>query len=109
MASTYGPCVFRSSANNSPKRFSAATRPTLYKQWTPGRMNSALKAVIEERDSVRAAAQKFNVPKSTLGDRVSWRVLPGATSGRDTYLSVEEEEELVRFLCRSSAIGHGRT
>ena len=72
-------------------------------------MNSALKAVIEEHESARTAAQKFNVPKSTLGDRVSGRVLPGATSGPDTYLSMEEEEELVRFLCRSSTIGHGST
>ena len=112
MASTYGPLrerVFRSSANNSPRNSSAATRPMLYKQWTPGRMNSALKAVVEEHESVRAAAQKFNVPKSTLGDRVSGRVLPGATSGPNTYLSIDEEKELVRFLCRSSAIGHGRT
>ena len=130
MALTYGPVqehVFRSSANNSPKRFSAATRPLLYKQWTPGRMNttatrpllykqwtpgrmnSALKAVIEEHESVCTAAQKFNVPKNTLGDRVSGRGLPRATSGPDIYLSMKEEEELVWFLCRSPAIGHGCT
>ena len=33
-------------------------------------------------------------------------MLPGDPN---TYLSVDEEKELVRFLCRSSAIGHGRT
>lgn len=40
---------------------------------------------------------------------MSGRVLPGATSGPQTYLSSEEEEELVHFLSRSALIGHGRT
>ena len=51
MTSTYGPLrerAFRSSANNLPKHSSAATKPMLYKQWTPGRMNSTLKAVVEK-------------------------------------------------------------
>ena len=58
-------------------------------------MAAALKAVIEDGMSVRGAAEYYGVPKSTLGDRVSGRVLPGVTSGRCTYLSHEEEEELV--------------
>ena len=35
----------------------------------------------------------YSVPKSTLGDHISGRVLPGRTSGPALYLSREEEEE----------------
>ena len=72
-------------------------------------MLAATKAVIEGGMSVRQAAELHQVPKSTLGDRVSGRVLPGARSGPPTYLSSEEEEELVIFLSRVAQIGHGRT
>ena len=47
------------------------------------------------------------VPLAT--DRISGRVLPGATSGPRTFLTSDEEEELVSFLCRTASIGHGRT
>lgn len=50
----------------------------------------------------------YHVPKSTLGDRISGRVLPGATSGPPCYLT-NEEEELVTFLCRVAQIGQGCT
>ena len=58
----------------------AATCP-VYKDWTRESMLAAMKAVIEDGMSIRQAAEKHHVPKSTLGDRVSGRVLPGATSG----------------------------
>ena len=48
--------------------------------------------------SVRRAAEQFNIPKSTLGDRVSGRVLPGALSGRQRYLTQSEESELYKFV-----------
>ena len=85
------------------------SRPSNYKGWSQRSMAAALKAVIEDGMSVRGAAEYYGVPKSTLGDRVSGRVLPGVTSGRCTYLSHEEEEELVTFLCRTALIGHART
>ena len=72
-------------------------------------MLGAMKAVIEDGKSVRHAADLYHVPKSTLGDGISGRVLPGATSGPPTYLTSEEEEELVTFFCRAADIGHGRT
>lgn len=49
------------------------------------------------------------MPNSTIGDRVSGRVLPGATSGPCTYLTSEEEKELVTFLSRIAQIVHGHT
>ena len=84
-------------------------RPMWYKDWSQEGMKAAMKAVIESGMSIRQAAEKHNIPKSTLGDRISGRVLPGATSGPSCYLSGIEEEELVNFLCRVAQIGHGRT
>ena len=53
-------------------------------------MNAVLK-------SIRHAAEHYAVPKSTLGDRISGRVLPGSTSGPRRILN-DDEEELVAFL-----------
>ena len=72
-------------------------RPVQYKDWRDLGMLAATKAVIEGGMSVCQAAELHQVPKSTLGDRVSGRVLPGDRSGPHTYLSREEEEELVIF------------
>ena len=46
----------------------------------------------------RRTAEEYGVPRSTLGGRTLGRVIPGAKSGAPTYLSPEEEEELVQFL-----------
>ena len=59
--------------------------------------------------SVRKAAEQYGVPKSTLWDHVSGRVLPGAHSGPPRYLSTEEEDELEQFLFNSAAIGFPRS
>ena len=44
------------------------------------------------------AALENNVPKSTLHDRLSGKVLPGAVGGAPRYLDDEEEEELIWWL-----------
>lgn len=58
---------------------------------------------------MRRAALEFKIPRSTLNDRISGRVLPGAVSGRPKYLSNDEEKELVRFLQKCSFIGYPRS
>ena len=68
-----------------------------------------INAVIQDGMSIRKAACVYGVPKSTLGDRISGKVLPGTKSGPLSYLTEKEEQELVTFLTRSSAIGYGRT
>lgn len=69
-------------------------------------MGRALKAVISEGFSVRRAAETFNVPRSSLGDRVSGRV---ANSGPARYLTTAEENEIVQFLTRAAAICCGKS
>ena len=84
-------------------------RPANYKCWNEEHMTHAVTAVSEKQMSIRAAALHYNVPKSTLGDRVSGRILMGAVSGPTKYLNKQEEDELARFLIRCSAIGYPKT
>ena len=84
-------------------------RPHNYKAWTGEAMRNAMRAVIDDGVAIRKASEMFNIPKSTLGDRISGRVLPGTKSGPSPYLSYEEEVELATFLCRSAEVGYGRT
>jgi len=69
-------------------------------------MLAATNAVIEGGMSGRQAAELHQVPKSTRGDRISGRVLPGAKSCLPMYLTSEEEEELVTFLSRAAQVGY---
>lgn len=80
-----------------------------YKCWSEATMTAATRAVTQENVSVRKASETYNVPRSTLSDRVSGRVLPGAKSGPPKVLTDEEEEELVSFLSRLSDIGYPKT
>ena len=59
----------------------SASRPAVFKLWSNEVMEKALNEVINNGMSVRRAALEYNIPKSTLGDRVSGRVIPGSTSG----------------------------
>ena len=81
------------------------SRPFRYKGWSQESMTLA----IRDGMTVRGAAEYYSVQRSTLGDRISGRVLPGAKSGPATHLTSKEEEELVSFPCRSALVGHART
>ena len=99
--------VYRS--HTSIRDLSSHGRSGRYKEWTSVHMDRALKAVISEGVSVRQASEVFGVPRSTLGDRASGRVIPGANSGPEKYLTTAEEIELVQFLTRVAAIGYGKS
>lgn len=80
-----------------------------YKEWSPLSLSEAMKAVTRKNISIRKAAELYGVPRSTLGDHIRGRVLPGAKSGPSKLLSDEEELELLSFLCRLSEIGYPKT
>ena len=85
-------------------------RPATYKSWSNSySLQLAKQAILEEGFSQRRAAEEFGIPRSTLGDHVRGRVLPGAKSGSPKYLSDDEEAELYRFLLRCASIGYPRT
>lgn len=85
------------------------TRDDRYKVWDKQSIQHAIEAVVEEGMSIRRAALRYGIPKSTLGDRVSGRVLPGKKSGPPTLLTEKEEEELEHFLFHCSNIGYGKS
>ena len=68
-----------------------------------------LQCVLASGQSVRLAAQLHGVPKTTLSDRVTGKVLHGTKSGPPPYLTWTEEEELVSFLLGCAGIGYPRT
>ena len=61
-------------------------------------MKLACRDVKEGTLSVRRAAETYNIPKSTLSDRVTGKVKEKSHSGPTRYLSDEEEAELVHFV-----------
>ena len=79
-----------------------------YRAWENISMQNALKAV-DKGEPVRRAAVLYNVPRSTLFDRVTGKVVHGARSGPQPYLSIEEEEELTNFLLETAKIGYAHT
>ena len=76
-----------------------------YKHWTEEQMGLAVNSVLKG-SSIRLAAEEYDVPRSTLGDRISGRVNPDAKSGPSKYLSNEEEDELVQFLLDCASLGY---
>ena len=86
-----------------------SARPKTLKSWDEGSMQQAMDAVRDRRCTIREAAVTYEVPKSTLGDRISGRVQMGAKSGPPTYLTPHEERELVDFLIGCAQIGFART
>ena len=84
-------------------------RPDKYKHWTDGQIAKAVDAVRCQGLTVRRAAESYDVPKSTLHDRLSGRVLAGGCSGPPKYLTDEEEEQLEDFLIGSASVGYARS
>ena len=71
-------------------------------------MLAALKAV-EEGVCVSKAARDFDIPRSTLYDRVRGKVVHGVKPGPEPYLSQTEEKELGSYLKHCAKIGYGKT
>ena len=61
-------------------------------------MVAAMEMAKQPRVSVLQAAIEQNVPRSTLQDRISGKVVHGTKPGPRTYLSQDEEDNLSEFL-----------
>ena len=59
--------------------------------------------------SVHEAAERNNVPSTTLYDRVSRRVVHNVNPGPVRYLNPVEENTLATFLKHCSEVGYGKT
>ncbi len=58
--------------------------------------------------SLRHASEEYCIPKSTLQDHISGKVLQGGSSGK-RYLDDVEEEEIVVFLKGCAQMEYPRT
>ena len=83
-------------------------RPTVRKQWTEEQMLADIDSVMNGLSGNRSA-DTHGVPRSTLKDRLSGRVVHGVKPGPIPYLSANEERELAYHLLQASAIGYGKT
>ena len=72
-----------------------------YKKWSEERMALAVDAVMKDGISVRRAAEEYDIPKSTLGDRISGRILPGAVSDPGKYLYLTKKRKNLYAFCWS--------
>ncbi len=97
------------SAHVSSPQPSQPVRPEKNKKWTQERLKLAYDAVLNEELSICEAADAFDVPKSTLHDRVSGRVPFGKLSGFVRYLSDAEETNLIKFIKQSAKIGAAKS
>ena len=72
-------------------------------------MVNAMKVVQSGEMGVNKADLEYGVPKTTLLDRISGRVVHGTKPGPELYLTTEEESELATFLIEVCKMGHGKT
>ena len=72
-------------------------------------MVQAMEAVRSGKMGQNQAAKTYDVPRTTLKDRLSGRVKHGKKSGPEPYLTTEEEAELAEFLKQCARMGHGKT
>jgi hypothetical protein len=74
--------------------------------WTQDDMMKAYKAKTECGMSIRQAAKKYGVPKSSLEDRLTGRVDVNAPIGGPTTFNKDEEKLMVQWLFEMQEIGY---
>ena len=68
-------------------------------------MVAAMEAVKSGKISVNRAALEHGIPKTTLKNRISGKVIHGTNPGPSSFLTKEEENELVSFLTKACKMG----
>ena len=90
-------------SSSAPSRdYADAGLPKKHKQWIETSMIHAIGAVKSGEMSANKAAKKFDVPLTTLKDRISERVRHGRNPGPEPYLNQDEESSLAILLVRWS-------
>ena len=69
-------------------------------------MLGSMKEVTNGSLGVNRAAAEYNIPRTTLKDRIARR---STSIGKKPYLTYEEERELVDILVTCSNAGYGKT
>ena len=81
----------------------APNRPAKLRSWSNQSMLGAMEA------GVNRAALEHSVPRATLKDRLSGRIIHGSNIGPKPYLTQDEEKELAKFLINCFKMGYGKT
>ena len=68
------------------------------RQWDPESMKKALIDVQEHGMKAATAAKIHGVPRKTLTDRLHNKVKPDCSLGKPTYLTLEQEQNLCRYI-----------
>ena len=76
--------------------------------WNAESMAKAIAAVQKTECMIREASEIYKVPKLTLHDRISRKVIHGTCSGPERYLTDTEEIGLIKFLHKCFSIGFAR-
>ena len=79
------------------------------KQWSDQQNRDAMEAASSRDVSANKAADMYGVPRFTLKDWLSDRVVHGVKPGPRPYLRESEERELVDHLKELAEIGLGKT
>lgn len=69
----------------------------------------ALEELKYQEISIRQAAAKYGIPKSTLSDYASGKVKVGRRPGPLPVLTPDEEKRLVEWTVEMAKIGYGQT
>ena len=72
--------------------FDQSERPHTYKQWTEELMKVAFSRVMDNELSIREASAKYNIPYTTLCDRVSGRRRFHSHSGPPRHLTLRASQ-----------------
>ena len=73
------------------------------------KLELAVAAVQAKRLSIREALKEYEVPKSTIGDRITGKVQPGASPGKKPVFPIELENDLATKIKEAAAMGFGIT
>ena len=84
-----------------------ATKYGKYQQYERGNLPAAVAAVQTGGMSIRKAAAEFQVPRSTLADRISGRVDVDTSAGRQPVLPRKVEKDVVNLATLAAQKGIG--
>lgn len=77
--------------------------------WSEKDLVSALTAIQQDNISLRAAEDKYGIPKSTISHYLHGKSEIGTKPGPSSILTSEEEAKLVEYMLHMAEIGYGRT
>ena len=94
---------------NRKAKLSPSNRPRKLRMWNDESMKKAIESVRAGGVGINQAARNFDIPPTTLKNRLSGRVEHGKNFGPTPYLTMAEETELIEFLTKCAAMGLGKT